>query len=72
MLRKQDEMLKKQDQILKKQDETINTIKELELKVDRVGEKIDALRQDLKLYLDERFRKIEMEIERIKEEIGLK
>jgi len=28
-------------------------------------ETIDALRQDLELYLDERFRKVEMKIEKI-------
>jgi len=65
MLEKQDKMLGKMDLMLEKQDETVKAVKE-------VGEKVDALRQDLKAYLDERFRKIEMEIERIKEAVGLK
>jgi len=51
---------------------TIKEIREVKDTVKEVGEKIDALRQDLKAYLDERFRRIEMEIERIKEAVGLK
>jgi acylphosphatase len=65
MLEKRDMMLGKMDLMLEKQEETVKAVKE-------VGEKVDALRQDLKAYLDERFRKLEMEVERIKEAVGLK
>lgn len=43
--------------MLEKQDETINEIR--------------ALREDLKAYMDERFRRIEEEIKLIKEKLGL-
>ena len=65
MLEKQDMMLGKMDLMLEKQDETIKAVRE-------VAEKIDTLRQDLRAHLDERFKKLETEIERIKEAIGLK
>ncbi len=70
MLEKQDSMLGKIDLMLKKQDETIKAVREVGEGVDKVGEKLEGLRQDLKAYLDERFKKIE--IERIKEVVGLK
>ena len=66
------QVLSKQDKMLEKQDETIKAVKEVGERVDKVAEKIDALRQDLRAYLDERFKKLEMEIERIKETVGLK
>ncbi len=66
------QVLKKQDKMLEKQDETIKAVKEVGEKVDKVAEKIDNLRLDLKAYLDERLKKLEMEIEKIKEAIGLK
>ncbi len=57
MLDKQDSMLEKQDEMLKKQEETISEIR--------------ALRQDLKSWMEERFSKIEREIEEIKARIGM-
>jgi len=57
MLEKQDLMLKKQDKMLEKQDILINEVKEL--------------RKDLKAYMEERFQKIESEIAKIKEKIGI-
>ena len=50
-------MLGKQDMVLEKQDETLGEIK--------------GLREDLKTYLEERFKRIEREIEEIKAKIGL-
>jgi acylphosphatase len=58
MLEKQDKMLEKQDKMLEKQDILINEVKDL--------------RKDLKAYMEERFQKIELEIARIKEKIGIK
>jgi len=40
-------------------------------KIDNIVKRIDLLRLDLKSYMDERFAKIEREIERIKAKIGL-
>ncbi len=86
MLEKQDLMLQKQDETIEvireegektreylgckidKVSEKIDTVSE---KLDRVAEKIDLLRADLKSYMDERFAKLEKEIERIKAKIGL-
>ncbi|MGB9718730.1 MAG: acylphosphatase [Thermoproteota archaeon] len=64
MLEKQDLMLKKQDLMLEKQDGMLEKQEEL------IGE-IRNLREDLKTYMDERFRKLEMEVARIKEKIGI-
>ena len=50
-------MLGKQDMVLEKQDETLGEIK--------------GLREDLKTYLEERFKRIGREIEEIKAKIGL-
>jgi hypothetical protein len=52
MLDKQDMMLDKQDMMLDKQDDTIGEIR--------------GLRQDLKSYMEERFDRLEHEIEAIK------
>ncbi len=83
MLEKQDAMLGKMDLMLKKQDETIKVIREESEKTRAVvkeesektrtyfGDKIDALRSDLRSYLDERLKKIEKEIEAIKARIGM-
>ncbi len=38
---------------------------------EHLGEKIDLLRADLKSYMEERFARIEREIEKIKAKIGL-
>jgi hypothetical protein len=53
MLDKQDQMLDKQDQMLDKQDATI--------------EEIQALRADLKGYMDMRFKRIEADLAELKE-----
>ena len=61
MLEKQDRMIEKQDKMLEKQDET---------REDIVNE-IRSLRSDLKSSLDDRFARIETDIDRIKAKIGL-
>jgi acylphosphatase len=61
MLEKQDKMLDKQDSMLEKQDDTREEI---------VNE-IRFLRGDLKSSLDERFMRIQTDIDRIKAKIGL-
>jgi acylphosphatase len=58
---KQDRMIEKQDKMLEKQDET---------REDIVNE-IRSLRCDLKSSLDDRFARIETDIDRIKAKIGL-
>ncbi|MBO3842664.1 MAG: acylphosphatase [Candidatus Brockarchaeota archaeon] len=57
MLQKQDTMLGKMDMMLQKQDVLIGEVR--------------SLRQDLKAYVDERFRRLEAEIASIKEKIGI-
>ena len=57
MLEKQDMMLEKQDMMLEKQDMTIGEIR--------------GLREDLKSYMEERFDKLEHEIEIIKAKLGM-
>lgn len=61
-------MLEKQDKTIEKIDETKSFLGN---KIDNVSEKIELLRLDLKSYMDNRFNKIEKEIERIKAKIGL-
>ncbi len=69
-------MLEKQDSMLEKQEETIGAIREVSEKIDRGKEdivtEIRALREDLKSYMEERFVRIEREIEEIKVKIGLR
>ena len=60
MLDKQDQMLDKQDQMLGKQDIMIE-------KQDETKDEIHALRSDLKTEMNERFNKIEHELEAVKE-----
>lgn len=57
MLGKQDVMSGKMDKMLEKQDVLISEVRNL--------------REDLKAYMDERFRRLEMEIAKIKEKIGI-
>ena len=57
MLDKQDMMLDKQDMMLDKQDETIGEIR--------------GLREDLKSFMEERFDRLEREIEIIKAKLGM-
>lgn len=61
-------MLERQDLMLQKQDETIKVIKE---ESEKTREEIRELRMDLKSYLDERLKKIEFEIEKIKAKLGM-
>jgi len=57
---------------LKKQKNLRDEVKEdFEKTRHHIGEKIDLLRLDLKTYMDQRFNKIEKEIERIKAKIGM-
>ena len=57
MLEKQDKMLEKQDMMLEKQDNTIGEIR--------------GLREDLKTFVEERFNRLEREIEIIKAKLGM-
>ncbi|MEM2759862.1 MAG: acylphosphatase [Nitrososphaerales archaeon] len=57
MLAKQDQMLVKQDQMLVKQDHTIGEIR--------------LLREEMRTFLDERFRRLEKEIDAIKAKLGM-
>lgn len=58
MVGKQDLLLEKQDSMLEKQDVLINEVRNL--------------RDDLKTYMEKRFQKIELEIAKIKEKIGIR
>jgi len=64
MLGKQDKTLEKQDQLLGKMDTMLE-------KQDALIDEVRSLRNDLKAYMDERFRRIELEITKIKEKIGI-
>jgi hypothetical protein len=68
MLEKQDKMLEKQDKMLEKQDRMLE--KQDETREDIVNE-IRSLRGDLKISLDDRFARIEADIDQIKAKIGL-
>ena len=67
-LEKQDMMLEKQDMMLEKQDETIDAI---DRSKKEIVTEIRALRGDLKSYMEEKFAKIEYELEAIKAKIGM-
>ena len=75
MLGKQDMMLEKQDMMLGKQDETIDAIGGVSERIDRSKEEIvteiSGLREDLRSYMEEKFTKIEHELEAIKAKIGM-
>jgi len=75
MLEKQDRMLEKQDRMLEKQDETIEAIGEVSEKIDGAKEdivtEISSLREDLRSYMENKFARIEHEIEGIKAKIGM-
>jgi len=68
-------MLEKQDMMLEKQDNTIGAIREVSEKIDRGKEdivtEISSLREDLRSYMENKFAKIEYEIEGIKAKIGM-
>jgi acylphosphatase len=60
MLEKQDMMLEKQDMMLEKQDETIDAI---DRSKEEIVTEISSLRGDLRSYMEEKFAKIEYELE---------
>ena len=68
-------MLEKQDMMLGKQDETIDAIGVVSEKIDRSKEEIvtelSYLRDDLRSYMEEKFTRIEHEVEAIKVKIGM-
>ena len=73
MLGKQDQMLEKQDQMIEKQDQMIGkqdvTVGKLDLMIDtqkQTNKEIQTLRYDLKTEMNERFNKIEHELEEVK------
>jgi len=76
MLATEKEIKKDTGMMLEKQEETIGAIREVSEKIDRGKEdivtEIRALREDLKSYMEERFERIEREIEEIKVKIGLR
>ena len=73
MLVKQDQMLEKQDQMIEKQDQMIGKqdvmVGKLDLMIDaqkQTNKEIQTLRYDLKTEMNERFNKIEHELEEVK------
>ena len=60
MLEKQDQMIEKQDLMIEKQEQMIDTQKQ-------TNKEIQTLRYDLKTEMNERFNKIEHELEQVKE-----
>ncbi len=68
MLEKQDTMLEKQDMMLEKQDDTIAAI---DRSKEEIVTEISSLREDLRSYMEEKFARIEQEIEGIKAKIGM-
>jgi len=57
--------------LLKEQKEAVKEIKNIGSKIDEISLKVSELRYDLKMYLDKRFEKIEQEIEKIKQKVGI-
>ena len=68
MLVKQDMMLEKQDRMLGKQEDTIEAI---DRSKEEIVTEISSLREDLRSYMENKFAKIEYEIEGIKAKIGM-
>ena len=66
MLEKQDQMLEKQDLMLKKQDLMIGKQDEMIDVQKQTNKEIQTLRYDLKTEMNERFNKIEHELEQVK------
>ena len=68
-------MLQKQDMMLQKQDETIDAIVGVSEKIDQSKEEIvteiSSLRDDLRSYMEEKFTRIEHDVEAIKAKIGM-
>ena len=71
MLEKQDMMLEKQDMMLEKQDMMLEKQDMMLEKQDMTIGEIRGLREDLKSYMEERFDKLEHEIEIIKAKLGM-
>ena len=67
MLDKQDQMLDKQDQMLDKQDQMLDKQDQMLEKQDATIGEIQALRTDLKGYMDMRFKRIESDLSELKE-----
>jgi acylphosphatase len=61
-------MLEKQDMMLEKQDATIDAI---DRSKEEIVTEISALREDLRTYMEEKFTRIEQELEAIKVKIGM-
>ncbi len=77
MLKKQDEMINKQDEMLNKQDEMLRKQDEMVKKQEETVEEIKKTRNELKeeisktgISLQERFKRIEEEIEKIKKALS--
>ena len=75
LLEKQDQMLGKQDQMLEKQDQMLGRQDQVLQKMDRMETSITGeihdLRTDLRSYLDRKLSAIELDIQQIKEKIGM-
>jgi len=71
MLGKQDKTLEKQDLLLGKMDTMLEKQGMMLEKQDALIDEVRSLRNDLKAYMDERFHRIESEITKIKEKIGI-
>ena len=67
MLGKQDQMLDKQDQMLDKQDQMLDKQDQMLDKQDTTIGEIQALRTDLKGYMDMRFKRIEADLSELKD-----
>ena len=67
MLDKQDQMLDKQDQMLDKQDQMLDKQDQMLDKQDTTIGEIQALRTDLKGYMDMRFKRIEADLSELKD-----
>jgi hypothetical protein len=68
VLEKQDMMLEKQDMMLEKQNETIVAI---DRSKEEIVTEISHLRDDLRSYMEEKFTRIEQDVEVIKAKIGM-
>jgi Hydrogenase maturation factor len=67
MLEKQDLMLDKQDQMLEKQDQMLEIQKQMVDTQKQTNKEIQTLRYDLKTEMNERFNKLEHELEQVKD-----
>ena len=65
---KMDMMLEKQDMMLEKQEDTIEAI---DRSKEEIVTEVSSLREDLKSYMENKFAKIEYEIEGIKAKVGM-